>query len=103
MGLQIRPRLDYKLGKLLRLQIGAKRLQTRAGITNRGKKITNQGRDYKSVQNNLMQQLPHAENIYYLTFLDLLLLPFFNLVWRINIGSPTFKIYLVTFIIQKLS
>ena len=36
------------------LQIGAKRLQIGAAfeVTNWGKKITNRGRDYKSVQNN---------------------------------------------------
>ena len=41
MGLQIGPRLDYKLGQLLGLPIGAKRLQIGAGITNQGKEITN--------------------------------------------------------------
>ena len=50
LGLQIGARKDYKLGQVKRLQIGAKRLQNGAGITNRGKRITNWGRDYKSGQ-----------------------------------------------------
>ena len=50
LGLQIGARKDYKSGQLKRLQIGAKRLQNGTGITNRGKRITNWGRDYKSGQ-----------------------------------------------------
>ena len=34
-------------------QIGAKRLQTGGGISNRGKEISNLGRDYKSGQERL--------------------------------------------------
>ena len=58
-GLQIRAK-RLQIGAALGLQIGAKkdykllgqvkRLQNGAGITNRGKRITNWGRDYKSGQ-----------------------------------------------------
>ena len=46
-----RGRRHYKLEQAQKLQNGAKGLQIGAGITKRGKKITNWGRDYKSVQN----------------------------------------------------
>ena len=39
-GLHIGASMDYKSGEVERLHIGAKRLQSGAGITNRGKKIT---------------------------------------------------------------
>ena len=42
--------MDYKLGHVKRLLIGAKRLKKGADITNRGKLITNLGRDYKTGQ-----------------------------------------------------
>ena len=42
--------MDYKLGQVKRLQIGAKGLQNGAEIKNRGKRITNRGRDYKTGQ-----------------------------------------------------
>ena len=45
-----RGRMYYKLGQVKRLQIGAKGLQNAAEITNRGKRITNRGRDYKTGQ-----------------------------------------------------
>ena len=37
-------------GRFQGLQIGAKRLQIHAGTSNRGKEISNRGRDYKSGQ-----------------------------------------------------
>ena len=49
-GLHIGASMDYKSGQVEGLHIGAKGLQNGAGITNRGKKITNWGRDYKSGQ-----------------------------------------------------
>ena len=45
-----RGNMDYKLGQVKRLQIGAKGLQNGAEITNRGKRITNRGRDYQTGQ-----------------------------------------------------
>ena len=52
-GITNRGKRDYKQGQLKGSQIGAKRLQIAAGLRNRGKGISNQGRDYKSGQERL--------------------------------------------------
>ena len=52
-GTTKRGKRDYKQGQLKGFQIGTKRLQIGAGISNRDKKISNQGRDYKLGQERL--------------------------------------------------
>ena len=52
---------------------------------------------------NLMQTLPHIENIYHLHFLDLLLLFSFLSNLKINIWTTMFKIYFMTFAIHQLN
>ena len=54
-GLQIRARWITD-GSSFRERIGTKRLQIRARISNRGKKISKRGRYYKSVQNKRLSK-----------------------------------------------
>ena len=53
LGITNRGKRDYKQGQLKGFQIGAKRLQIRARILNRGKEISNRGRNLTLGQERL--------------------------------------------------